>query len=1347
MNRTYTRVAGLFACALGVLFSGLNADAQLVPGLQYTGRIQPISLNTSNRLALITNYPGGSNALNCTLVYDNTLAQLMCYTTNLGWFAINPGGNGTATNLAPNLSATNLSIRGTTTNTGAIIVSNLIISQIALWGGSADILSFTTSGALDWSMQDAFGNFQIQDAANANFPVLAWNTGSDVVNVGNSLSVATNVYVGGTSYAKSLIVTNGIAAGAISGGTVSGTSLTAPSIYGGNLTPGDLVGASTAHVLTNIGIGVGLQIVGNVLSLSGGGVGATATNLQSGLSATNLNVYGITLQGGIAPTNFPFPTFDSTFSYNGGAGTNISPFSNNIVAQIAAAQSNAVNQAVLTTSTNTGAQTLVSSVTFAQTGFIGWTNFDLTWQTLGAAPTGYTFDGTNHYLSYFLPSPFPHLTNGAGIFKLANDGAWSNNTLWTVLQSNVDLNHVYIGYTNAGGLAYWNTNVYWQHYGDAEFSGPSGTIIWVVPSATLVNPYSQSILSLSTTNLELFPAVYPSGFSTNIGLVTATPQPTYGPYNYISYYTLTGGASVLPNGVFLPHMTNITGVTWCPLLNQFIVTEGKDAAVGTNNLWTVTPLGIATLWQSNMFGTSAFGLNASFLGIAMNGVASFQGPVYNTAGTLGSGYTNGFYYGTFNVTNNLQGGVNVTGPVTAPNIPLNLMSGTQVTNLFNAISTNAFVLSTNGAATNASFAGNITNNSTTAYGTNTIAAGAVTTNNGNVYGSGSISQSTLTATSGGTGLTVTGHMSVDNGNITSDGLGNITTLGSLTTPAITVTQAVTNGGVGTAGGATTYGTNTIPPSGTVTNNGAYVLNGTMTGSGTVGSGLLPAALQVLNTNNGSALTNIGLTQINTGSGLAQGTNVALLVITNQRASASVTMSGTAVGSIAVVYGGVGYLSPPAVTFTPVIGSPATAHTVISSGVVTSVVVDSGGGPYFPAPAVAVIAPPPFPYGSQIMSASITMNSSSNVINATNITVYGAQTNYQQAGNSPGLTIIATNIAETYEAFHITGNQFDDLEAFTGANGTYDFEVNGNGALHNTGLYQQTGYIAPGGTTFFNVAPMNFTLASNMQTWLYASLSNATTSLLIQYPVPSGVGYNGTNNSATNMGWAPYSEGSILGHSNTMVEIGGTRVDLDDTKTLTICAIGHPPLDAQGDTNFTVPPGASWQLKGDGTNLWYSVSFPFSGNKPASSVAYYVGNGRDVYTNAPTLSGINMTNLPAAQLTGNISLARLPTAYTYTNFTNGAGIGAATAFNTYYTNTFNAKLKVKFEVVMTNAVVSMYMFSPSSGDTEPPFTISVPTFLSPANVTNYFTAELGAGDYIAWTNSSGGATAVTNRVQY
>ena len=78
------------------------------------------------------------------------------------------------------------------------------------------------------------------------------------------------------------------------------------------------------------------------------------------------------------------------------------------------------------------------------------------------------------------------------------------------------------------------------------------------------------------------------------------------------------------------------------------------------------------------------------------------------------------------------------------------------------------------------------------------------------------------------------------------------------------------------------------------------------------------------------------------------------------ATATATLSGGTVGSIAVTSGGAGYTSPPAVTLTGGgFTSPATATAVLTNGVVTAINVTGGSG-YTSAPTVT-IAPPPTSY--------------------------------------------------------------------------------------------------------------------------------------------------------------------------------------------------------------------------------------------------------------------------------------------------------------------------------------------------------------------------------------------------
>lgn len=85
-----------------------------------------------------------------------------------------------------------------------------------------------------------------------------------------------------------------------------------------------------------------------------------------------------------------------------------------------------------------------------------------------------------------------------------------------------------------------------------------------------------------------------------------------------------------------------------------------------------------------------------------------------------------------------------------------------------------------------------------------------------------------------------------------------------------------------------------------------------------------------------AKRNAGVAQTNAGTG----------------ATATVTLDGTTVDTIAVDTGGSGYSNAPQVVLTGGGGSGATAHAVLTAGVVTSIVVDTAGTGYSTAPTVA-----------------------------------------------------------------------------------------------------------------------------------------------------------------------------------------------------------------------------------------------------------------------------------------------------------------------------------------------------------------------------------------------------------
>lgn len=86
-----------------------------------------------------------------------------------------------------------------------------------------------------------------------------------------------------------------------------------------------------------------------------------------------------------------------------------------------------------------------------------------------------------------------------------------------------------------------------------------------------------------------------------------------------------------------------------------------------------------------------------------------------------------------------------------------------------------------------------------------------------------------------------------------------------------------------------------------------------------------------------------------------------VVAATRPAQATAVLSpGNQINSVMMTDLGLGYVTPPAVSFVPTAGGDgATAHAVVSGGRVTAIVVDNPGFGYFAAPTVQ-IAPPPLP---------------------------------------------------------------------------------------------------------------------------------------------------------------------------------------------------------------------------------------------------------------------------------------------------------------------------------------------------------------------------------------------------
>ena len=102
---------------------------------------------------------------------------------------------------------------------------------------------------------------------------------------------------------------------------------------------------------------------------------------------------------------------------------------------------------------------------------------------------------------------------------------------------------------------------------------------------------------------------------------------------------------------------------------------------------------------------------------------------------------------------------------------------------------------------------------------------------------------------------------------------------------------------------------------------------------------------------------IQLTGISTGPG-DSGQNIVSVSATVNTASATATLNGDTVGSIAVNYGGAGYASPPLVTLTGGgFTTPAAATAILDgNGVVTGFMITSPGSGYTSAPLVTIASP-------------------------------------------------------------------------------------------------------------------------------------------------------------------------------------------------------------------------------------------------------------------------------------------------------------------------------------------------------------------------------------------------------
>jgi hypothetical protein len=87
---------------------------------------------------------------------------------------------------------------------------------------------------------------------------------------------------------------------------------------------------------------------------------------------------------------------------------------------------------------------------------------------------------------------------------------------------------------------------------------------------------------------------------------------------------------------------------------------------------------------------------------------------------------------------------------------------------------------------------------------------------------------------------------------------------------------------------------------------------------------------------------------------------ALVLSTNaaSQATATAQLTGSFVTSVNVVFGGNGYFTPPAVTFSGGGGSGATATATVSGGAVIAINVNNAGSGYTNAPTVNIAPPPP-----------------------------------------------------------------------------------------------------------------------------------------------------------------------------------------------------------------------------------------------------------------------------------------------------------------------------------------------------------------------------------------------------
>jgi hypothetical protein len=98
----------------------------------------------------------------------------------------------------------------------------------------------------------------------------------------------------------------------------------------------------------------------------------------------------------------------------------------------------------------------------------------------------------------------------------------------------------------------------------------------------------------------------------------------------------------------------------------------------------------------------------------------------------------------------------------------------------------------------------------------------------------------------------------------------------------------------------------------------------------------------------------------TGAGQFKFAFIGDVVATTRQAQATAVLSaGNQINSVMMTDTGLGYVTPPTVTFVPTAGgNGATAHAVVSLGRVTSIVVDNPGFGYFAAPTVQIDPPPP-----------------------------------------------------------------------------------------------------------------------------------------------------------------------------------------------------------------------------------------------------------------------------------------------------------------------------------------------------------------------------------------------------